>query len=134
MTIVTITLLHNEKHSAQVRYSSLSCLDDMRISYVVIHAFDVYLPVSNNYTVYSRLPVPWLLHGAIRGIPYTVSSEGLFCSIVLLFIMLIMVIVLIAAFRWKMNKAMGFAMLGLYCIFLAIALLLEFRIIQCPLS
>ena len=81
--------------------------------------------------MYCRLPIPWLLYGLIYSRPYLVDSDGLFCSIVLLFVMLILLIIMIAAFKWRMNKAMGICCLVLYFVFLAIALLLEYDIIKC---
>lgn len=45
-----------------------------------------------------RLPLPWLLYGiSSGGEAYPVNSEGMFCSIVLLFAMLLMVVTTIGA-------------------------------------
>lgn len=82
-----------------------------------------------------RLPVPWLLYSVFHGLaPVAVSSNGLFCAIVLLFIMLLFVIISIASCKWKMNKALGFTMFLLYFIFLVLSVMLEDRIIICPVS
>lgn len=81
------------------------------------------------------LPVPWLLYSLSHGgkaVP--VSSNGLFCAIVLLFLMLIFVIVSIAACRWKMSQHLGLSMFLLYFLFLLLSVLLEKRIILCPVS
>lgn len=84
---------------------------------------------------FKSLPVPWLLFSAIHGLaPVAVSSNGLFCAIVLLFIMLLFVIISIASCKWKMNKALGFTMFLLYFIFLVLSVMLEDRIIICPVS
>lgn len=66
--------------------------------------------------------------------PVTVSSNGLFCAIVLLFLMLLFVIMSIAACKWRMNKKLGFTMFMLYFVFLVLSVMLEDRIIVCPVS
>ncbi|XP_068944177.1 sodium/potassium/calcium exchanger 2 isoform X2 [Petaurus breviceps papuanus] len=90
---------------------------------------------SNIFDITVGLPLPWLLYSAIhRFRPVTVSSNGLFCAIVLLFIMLLFVIISIALCKWRMNKILGFTMFGLYFGFLVVSVLLEDRIIMCPIS
>ncbi|XP_061825449.2 sodium/potassium/calcium exchanger 1 isoform X1 [Nerophis lumbriciformis] len=90
---------------------------------------------SNIFDITVGLPVPWLLYSAIHGlVPVAVSSNGLFCAIVLLFLMLLFVIISIACCKWKMNKALGFTMFLLYFIFLVLSVMLEDRVIICPVS
>ncbi|XP_044050133.1 sodium/potassium/calcium exchanger 1 isoform X2 [Siniperca chuatsi] len=90
---------------------------------------------SNIFDITVGLPVPWLLYSSFHGLaPVAVSSNGLFCAIVLLFIMLLFVIISIASCKWKMNKALGFTMFLLYFIFLVLSVMLEDRIIICPVS
>ncbi|XP_056662648.1 sodium/potassium/calcium exchanger 2 isoform X2 [Monodelphis domestica] len=90
---------------------------------------------SNIFDITVGLPLPWLLYATIhRFQPVTVSSNGLFCAIVLLFIMLLFVIISIALCKWRMNKILGFTMFGLYFGFLVVSVLLEDRIIMCPVS
>ncbi|KAG8455071.1 hypothetical protein GDO86_001335 [Hymenochirus boettgeri] len=90
---------------------------------------------SNIFDITVGLPVPWLLYSVFRNLkPVAVSSNGLFCAIVLLFIMLLFVIMSIAFCKWKMNKILGFTMFGLYFVFLVVSVLLENRIITCPAS
>ncbi|XP_010006736.1 PREDICTED: sodium/potassium/calcium exchanger 2 [Chaetura pelagica] len=90
---------------------------------------------SNIFDITVGLPLPWLLYAVINNLaPVTVSSNGLFCAIVLLFIMLLFVILSIAFCKWKMNKFLGFLMFGLYFVFLVVSVLLEDKIIQCPVS
>ncbi|KAM7337419.1 hypothetical protein ACRRTK_003538 [Alexandromys fortis] len=67
-------------------------------------------------------------------LPVPVSSNGLFCAIVLLFLMLLFVIFSIASCKWRMNKILGFTMFLLYFVFLIISVMLEDRIISCPVS
>lgn len=84
------------------------------------------------YFIY-RLPIPWLIYGIIYGEPVEVSSEGMVCSITILFMMLLFVIISIACFRWKMNKGLGFLMFLLYFVFVAISLMFEYEWYKCPL-
>ncbi|XP_016529230.1 sodium/potassium/calcium exchanger 1 [Poecilia formosa] len=90
---------------------------------------------SNIFDITMGLPIPWLLYSFIHGLaPVAVSSNGLFCAIVLLFLMLLFVIISIAACKWKMNKVLGFTMFLLYFIFLVLSVMLEDRVIVCPVS
>ncbi|XP_055365708.1 sodium/potassium/calcium exchanger 1 isoform X2 [Betta splendens] len=90
---------------------------------------------SNIFDITVGLPVPWLLYSSTHGLaPVAVSSNGLFCTIVLLFLMLLFVIVSIALCKWKMNKVLGFTMFLLYFIFLVLSVMLEDRVIICPVS
>ncbi|XP_077004174.1 sodium/potassium/calcium exchanger 2 isoform X2 [Tamandua tetradactyla] len=90
---------------------------------------------SNIFDITVGLPLPWLLYTIMHGLrPVAVSSNGLFCAIVLLFIMLLFVILSIALCKWRMNKVLGFVMFGLYFVFLVVSVLLEDRILMCPVS
>ncbi|KAJ8333653.1 hypothetical protein SKAU_G00409720 [Synaphobranchus kaupii] len=90
---------------------------------------------SNIFDITIGLPVPWLIFSLFNGfVPVAVSSNGLFCAIVLLFLMLLFVIISIAACKWKMNKALGLTMFLLYFMFLVLSVMLEDRVIVCPVS
>nr|XP_004662610.1 sodium/potassium/calcium exchanger 1 isoform X3 [Jaculus jaculus] len=90
---------------------------------------------SNIFDITVGLPVPWLLFSLFNTLqPVPVSSNGLFCAIVLLFLMLLFVIFSIASCKWRMNKILGFTMFLLYFVFLIISVMLEDRIISCPVS
>ncbi|XP_027017377.1 sodium/potassium/calcium exchanger 1 isoform X3 [Tachysurus fulvidraco] len=90
---------------------------------------------SNIFDITVGLPVPWLLFSSFHGmVPVAVSSNGLFCAIVLLFLMLLFVIISIAVCKWRMNKMLGFTMFLLYFVFLVLSVMLEDRIIVCPVS
>ncbi|XP_068059650.1 sodium/potassium/calcium exchanger 1-like isoform X4 [Anomalospiza imberbis] len=90
---------------------------------------------SNIFDITVGLPVPWFLFSIFNGLsPVAVSSNGLFCAIVLLFLMLLFVILSIAACRWKMNKLLGLTMFALYFVFLIISVMLEDKVISCPVS
>lgn len=90
---------------------------------------------SNIFDITVGLPFPWLLWSLINDIsPVQVSSNGLFCAIVLLFLMLLFVIISIAACKWRMSKLLGSIMFMLYFVFLVVSVMLEDRIISCPVS
>ncbi|XP_077569109.1 sodium/potassium/calcium exchanger 1-like [Stigmatopora nigra] len=90
---------------------------------------------SNIFDITVGLPVPWLLYSLMHnGQPVTVSSNGLFCAIVLLFLMLLFVIISIATCHWKMSRMLGLTMFTLYFVFLVLSVLLEDRILICPVS
>ncbi|XP_043349247.1 sodium/potassium/calcium exchanger 1 [Dermochelys coriacea] len=90
---------------------------------------------SNIFDITVGLPVPWFLYSVFNGLSsVAVSSNGLFCAIVLLFLMLLFVIISIALSKWKMNKLLGLTMFALYFVFLIISVMLEDRIISCPIS
>ncbi|XP_058851411.1 sodium/potassium/calcium exchanger 1-like isoform X5 [Acipenser ruthenus] len=90
---------------------------------------------SNIFDITVGLPGPWLMYSLINGFtPVAVSSNGLFCAIVLLFLMLLFVIFSIAVCKWKMNKFLGCIMFALYFFFLVVSVMLEDRIIMCPVS
>ncbi|XP_056103058.1 sodium/potassium/calcium exchanger 2-like isoform X2 [Rhinichthys klamathensis goyatoka] len=90
---------------------------------------------SNIFDITVGLPFPWLLFSLLNNMsPVRVSSNGLFCAIVLLFLMLIFVIISIAACKWKMSKLLGFIMFLLYIVFLVVSVLLEDKVIACPIS
>ncbi|CAL8294230.1 unnamed protein product [Boreogadus saida] len=90
---------------------------------------------SNIFDITVGLPIPWLLYSITHGfVPVKVSSNGLFCAIILLFLMLLFVIISIASCNWKMNKTLGATMFLLYLVFLVLSVMLEDRIITCPVS
>ncbi|XP_077597844.1 sodium/potassium/calcium exchanger 2 isoform X7 [Stigmatopora nigra] len=90
---------------------------------------------SNIFDITVGLPFPWLMWSMFSGLqPVVVSSNGLFCAIVLLFLMLLFVIISIAACKWRMSKLLGFIMFMLYFVFLVVSVMLEDRVIICPVS
>ncbi|KAM8897634.1 sodium/potassium/calcium exchanger 2-like isoform 6-T7 [Spinachia spinachia] len=90
---------------------------------------------SNIFDITVGLPFPWLMWSFINGLqPVEVSSNGLFCAIVLLFIMLLFVIISIAACKWRMSKLLGFIMFMLYFVFLVVSVMLEDKVLTCPVS
>ncbi|XP_026208077.1 sodium/potassium/calcium exchanger 2 isoform X4 [Anabas testudineus] len=90
---------------------------------------------SNIFDITVGLPFPWLMWSLFSGLkPVQVSSNGLFCAIVLLFLMLLFVIISIAACKWRMSKLLGFIMFMLYFVFLVVSVMLEDKVITCPVS
>ncbi|KAG7468255.1 hypothetical protein MATL_G00141030 [Megalops atlanticus] len=90
---------------------------------------------SNIFDITVGLPIPWLMYSIFNDLePVTVSSNGLFCAIVLLFLMLLFVIISIAVCKWRMSKLLGLTMFMLYFLFLLLSVMLEDRIIICPVS
>ncbi|XP_051990026.1 sodium/potassium/calcium exchanger 2-like [Xyrauchen texanus] len=90
---------------------------------------------SNIFDITVGLPFPWLMYSFVNSMsPVRVSSNGLFCAIVLLFLMLLFVIISIAACKWKLSKLLGFIMFLLYIVFLVVSVLLEDKVIVCPIS
>ncbi|XP_020620019.1 sodium/potassium/calcium exchanger 2-like isoform X3 [Orbicella faveolata] len=88
---------------------------------------------SNLFDVTIGLPVPWIIFSAVHsGTAMVVSSSGLFCSVLLLFLMLIAVVAAIAISKWKMSKLLGATMFVLYVVFLVLSLLLQYNEIKCP--
>nr|XP_042898503.1 sodium/potassium/calcium exchanger Nckx30C-like isoform X2 [Parasteatoda tepidariorum] len=85
---------------------------------------------SNIFDVSVGLPLPWFLSCLIFG-PVEVSSSGMACSLLLLFLMLLFVIISIAAFKWRMNVGLAMVMFGLYFVFIACSLLLEYGVVNC---
>ncbi|XP_059191962.1 sodium/potassium/calcium exchanger 1-like [Centropristis striata] len=90
---------------------------------------------SNIFDITVGLPVPWLLYSSFHGFgPVAVSNNGLLCAIVLLFIIHFFFIISIASCKKKLNKKLGVTMCLLYFIFVVLSLMLQYRIIVCPVS
>nr|XP_057930869.1 sodium/potassium/calcium exchanger 2 isoform X2 [Doryrhamphus excisus] len=91
--------------------------------------------VGNNiFNITIGLPVPWLLSSLIhKMVPVTVSSNGLLCAIVLLFLMLLFFIISIVSWKWELCKTLGLVMLLLYGFFVVLCVMLQYHIIVCPL-
>ena len=89
------------------------------------------------------LPIPWLIYvglnafgedaklSSANNFAIEVSSEGMFCYILMLFSMLVFIFVLIMSMKWRLNRIMGVIMLVLYFLFLVMAVLIGFKTIKC---
>ena len=98
----------------------------------VLHKNDVMLTYWSCFSLH-RLPVPWIIFSAVhQGTVMRVSNKGLFCSVLLLFLMLIAVVTAIAISKWRMSKLLGVTMFVLYVVFLVLSLLLQYGEITCP--
>ena len=82
---------------------------DMAVSRVPLEA------IYSDVTV--GLPIPWIFYTAIRNEAFPVGADGVGTSIVILILMLVAVISCIAMYGWKMTKALGYSMFGLYVLF-----------------
>ncbi|VDD90358.1 unnamed protein product [Enterobius vermicularis] len=96
---------------------------------------------SNIFDVCVGLPVPWLLYFIVEpfksgtALKYiSVSSNGLVCSVGMLFIMLIVLVFAIAISKWKMNRLFGIIMILSYLIFCVFSVSLETGHFTCPLK
>ena len=90
---------------------------------------------SNIFDVTVGLPLPWILWTIIyRQASVKVDSDGLVCSVLMLAVMLIAIIIIIAAFKWRTSKALGLTMLCFYAAFLTISVLMQRGTIPCMLS
>ncbi|XP_040002535.1 sodium/potassium/calcium exchanger 2 [Xiphias gladius] len=90
---------------------------------------------SNIFDITVGLPFPWLLYNIINDFKAVqVSSNGLFCAIVLLFLMLLFVIISIAVSKWRMSKLLGLFMFLLYFVFLIVSVMLEDKVLTCPVT
>ena len=79
---------------------------------------------SNIFDITFGLPLPWFLWSIIEGGKgIDVISNSLNFSLLLLILMLVSVVVIIAACGWKMTSGLGFSMVVLYGVFLALAIM-----------
>lgn len=93
---------------------------------------------SNIFDILIGLPVPWSIYtivmkpaGFYEDLPHYVeiNSDGLIIMILLLFIMVALVISTIHISGWRLQVRLGLVMMGLYFVFLTIAMLLEFDVL-----
>lgn len=95
---------------------------------------------SNIFDVCVGLPVPWLLYFLWQWLSHpsasvvvSVSSNGLVCSVGMLFLMLLLLLAAVAACGWRMNKAFGITMIVAYAAFCVLSIALETGQLACPL-
>lgn len=106
-------------------------IPDLLSSYIVARQGEGDMAVSssigsNIFDICFGLPVPWLCFCLCNlGDNVVVESKSIGFSVILLVIMLLAVIVCIRLAKWRMSKAMGYAMLFLYVIFILQYLLQE---------
>jgi len=85
---------------------------------------------SNLFDICVGLPIPWLIAMA-TGKTIAVDAEGMFCSVLMLFAMLIAIIIIIAISKWRMTKVLGLSMFMSYFVYLAVALCMGLNVINC---
>ena len=74
---------------------------------------------SNIFDVCVGLPVPWLLYMAAFDEAITVDSRGVALSIFILLAMLFVTVISIMCSNWKLTPTLGWAMFGLYFVYVA---------------
>jgi Ca2+/Na+ antiporter len=97
---------------------------------------------SNIFDVLIGLPIPWFLYSGIMRpaigpdfqgpnseLFVQINSEALAVMILMLFVMVAMVITTIHLSGWILSIRLGMAMVGLYLVFLVIAMLLDRKVI-----
>ena len=84
----------------------------------IVYLFD-------SFIFFCSLPFPWLLSTLVKGVPVSVNSGGVACSIGLLFLMLVLVFLSIIVCKWKMTRPMGVFMGILYIGFVIVSVGLE---------
>ncbi|KAL3081003.1 hypothetical protein niasHT_037471 [Heterodera trifolii] len=89
---------------------------------------------SNLFDICVGLPIPWLLHFGLRNGFIPVQSNGLLCSIAILFLMLFVLVIAVTITRWRMNKVFGMIMFCAYLLFCLLSVLLEKSLLYCPLK
>uniref|UniRef100_A0A914IA55 Sodium/calcium exchanger membrane region domain-containing protein n=1 Tax=Globodera rostochiensis TaxID=31243 RepID=A0A914IA55_GLORO len=90
---------------------------------------------SNLFDICVGLPVPWLLHFMFREQNFiAVHSNGLLCSVGILFLMIVVLVVAVTITRWRMSKLFGAIMFLAYLLFCLLSVLLEKSLLYCPLK
>lgn len=103
-------------------------IPDLLSSYIVARHGEGDMAVSssigsNIFDVTVGLPLPWLIFNIVEGTPVIVKSKTPGFSILVLVAMLACVIGTVVIMRWRMTKALGYVMLVLYVLFVALDLL-----------
>jgi len=86
---------------------------------------------SNLFDICVGLPIPWLIAIAAGKKYIVVDANGMFCSVLMLFAMLIAIIIIIAISKWRMTKVLGLSMFMSYFVYLAVALCMGLDVIEC---
>ncbi|XP_054883990.1 sodium/potassium/calcium exchanger 2-like isoform X3 [Poeciliopsis prolifica] len=123
----------------QIRFvEGLIFSSDFITSLIVAHKGLGDMVVSSNlgcsiFIVTLFLPVEWFLYSVIHGFsPVAISTEGLFCASILLFVVLLAAVISIIFFKWRIEKSLGLILDLLFLIFVIIRILMVFEIITCP--
>merc|ERR1719198_815296 len=85
---------------------------------------------SNIFDILIGLPVPWALYCIVFGVDeyVEIKSDSLIVMILLLFLMVALVITTVHLSNWRLLIKLGYMMMLLYFIFVAISLLLSFGV------
>ncbi|KAM4552997.1 sodium/potassium/calcium exchanger 1-like [Fundulus diaphanus] len=89
---------------------------------------------SNIFNIIASLPIESLLYSFIQSfLPVAVRTDGLFCAIVLLFVMLLAVVISIISLKWRMKKLFGLTLVFFYGVFVVISVMMTITAIKCPM-
>ena len=88
---------------------------------------------SNIFDILIGLPVPWALYCLVYGVDeyVEIKSDSLIFMILLLFLMVALVITTVHLCSWRLLIKLGYMMMLLYFVFVAISLLLSFGVFGC---
>ena len=88
---------------------------------------------SNIFDILIGLPVPWALYCLVYGVDeyVEIKSDSLIFMILLLFLMVALVITTVHLCSWRLLIELGYMMMLLYFVFVAISLLLSFGVFGC---
>jgi len=88
----------------------------------------------NIFTITVGLPLPMFLFSLIFATPFIVDSDGIACSVTLLFAMLAIAFGFILCCKLRLNKGLGFLFILLHLLFILVSITFTYEIIQCPIS
>lgn len=84
---------------------------------------------SNVFDICIALGFPWLLLSLITSKPAQINSESLTLLVFTLFLTVILLVLSLSFFKWKLTKRLGYVLFIAYAVFIAESLLLEYTTI-----
>ena len=88
----------------------------------------------NIFTIFVGLPLPIFLFSLIFATPFIVDSDGIACSVILLFALLALAFGFIFCCKLRLNKGLGFFFILLHLLFILVSIVFTYRIIHCPIQ
>ena len=88
----------------------------------------------NIFTITVGLPLPMFLFSLIFATPFIVDSDGIACSVTLLFAMLAIAFGFILCCKLRLNKGLGFLFILLHLLFILVSIVFTYRILLCPIQ
>jgi Ca2+/Na+ antiporter len=80
---------------------------------------------SNVFDILLGLGLPWFLKSIIFGEVNTVDKNGVFDSVIILFITVILFVLVLLINKWKMDKRAGLGLFGLYFVYVLYTIISE---------